>query len=55
MLYGFETAPCVSSAALMKGQLLEEADRAFHQGDRERCIEAIAQLYSVFDDEQEAD
>lgn len=39
---------------MLKSELLDEADTAFHENDRLRCMEAISRLYSVFDDEYEA-
>ena len=34
---------------VVKTQLTRMADRAFTQGDRAACVEAIENLYSLFD------
>lgn len=53
MIYGSGAGEFVSISALLKSELLDEADTAFHENDRLRCMEAVSRLYSFFDDEQE--
>lgn len=54
MIYGSRADNYVDISALLKSELLDEADAAFHENDRLRCIEAVNRLYRVFDDECEA-
>ena len=54
MIYGSRADNYVNISALLKSELLDEADAAFHENDRLRCMEAINRLYRVFDDECEA-
>ena len=54
MIYGSSKGEFVGISALLKSKLLNEADTAFHEKDRLRCMEAVNRLYSVFDDEYEA-
>lgn len=53
MLHGSGRGKIVSFAALLKDQLLFEADTAFQENDRDHCINVIERLYGVFDDEQD--
>jgi len=50
MIHGSGKGEIVSISALLKRELLDEADAAFHENDRLRCMVDIDQLYSVFDD-----
>lgn len=54
MIYGSRADNYVNISAILKSELLDEADAAFHENDRLRCVEAVNRLYSVFDDECEA-
>lgn len=54
MIHGSRKGEIVSISALLKRELLDEADMAFFEHDRLRCMEAVDRLYSVFDDECEA-
>ena len=55
MIHGFGKGEIVSISSLLKRELLDEADTAFYENDRLRCMNAVERLYSVFDDECEAD
>ena len=37
----------------IKARLLHDADQAFRNNERKRCVEAIEELYKTFDDENE--
>ena len=52
MIYGSRADDYVNISAILKSELLDEADAAFRENDRLRCMVAIDQLYSVFDDYQ---
>lgn len=54
MIYGSCKGELVSISALLKREILDEADAAFHENDRLRCMEAVNRLYSVFDNDNEA-
>jgi len=54
MIYGSRADNYVNISAILKSELLDEADAAFHENDRLRCVEAVNRLYSIFDDECEA-
>jgi len=55
MICGSSTGEFVSISALLKNELLNEADAASGENDWLRCAEAVKRLYSVFDDECDAD
>lgn len=50
MIYDSRADDYVNISAILKSELLDEADAAFLKNDRLRCMLAIDQLYSVFDD-----
>ena len=52
MIHGSGVGEFVNISALLKSELLDEADTAFHENDRLRCIEAVNRLYRLLDDEQ---
>ena len=54
VIYSNEMGEFISISALLKSELLNEADAAFHQNDRPRCVDAVNRLYGIFDDEDEA-
>lgn len=46
--FGVSLGMCAQTSEL---QLMRDADKAWHEGDRPRCVDAISRLYDYFDEE----